>query len=149
MSRARLPSQASPRGPASRLRHWLATLWRAAAGRAAERALTLLKEHLSPSQRRQYERDGAFEVIGGRSGTRYRIHHGHQMNIEQLDGTGRRVRLLCFAPKGRLAIGDIMLAQKLALELYEEDAILTANKIAVSTMLQSPPRRAIPPRRPC
>ena len=48
MSRARLPSQASPRGPASRLRHWLATLWRAAAGRAAERALTLLKEHLSP-----------------------------------------------------------------------------------------------------
>jgi len=37
----------------------------------------------------------------------------------------------------------------LALELYEEDAILAANKIAVSTMLQSPPRRAIPPRRPC
>ena len=91
---------------------------------------------------------GAFDVIGGRSGTRYRIHHGYQMNIEQLDWAGRRVRLLCFAPKGRLAIGDIMLAQKLALELYEEDAILAANKIAVSTMLQSPPRRGIPPRRP-
>ena len=149
MSRACLPSQASPRGWTSRLRRWLATFWKAAAGLAEQRALALLKEHLSPWQRQQYERDGTFDVIGGRSGTRYRIHHGYQMNIEQLDGAGRRVRLLCFAPRGRLAIGDIMLAQKLALELYEEDALLSANKIAVSTMLQSPPRRAIPPRRPC
>ena len=148
MSRACLPSQASPRRLCSRLRHWLATFWKAAAGLAEERALTLLKEHLSPWQRRQYERDATFDVIGGRSGTRYRIHHGYQMNIEQLDAAGRRVRLLCFAPKGRLAIGDIMLAQKLALELYEEDALLAANKIAVSTMLQSPPRRATPPRWP-
>jgi hypothetical protein len=31
-------------------------------------------------------------------------------------------------PEGRVPIGDIMLAQKMALELYENEAIRTANK---------------------
>jgi hypothetical protein len=35
--------------------------------------------------------------------------------------------MLCFAPKGYLPIGDIMLAQKIALELFEADAIKVAN----------------------
>jgi hypothetical protein len=61
-------------------------------------------------------------------GSAYRIHHGHQMNVEQLDQDGRRNRLLCFTPRGGLPVGDIMLAQKIALELFEADAISVANR---------------------
>ena len=50
------------------------------------------------------------------------------MNVEQLDQNGRRVRLLCFLPRGGLPVGDIMLAQKIALELFEADAISVANR---------------------
>jgi len=49
------------------------------------------------------------------------------MNVEQLDQDGRRARLLCFMPRGGLPVGDIMLAQKIALELFESDTISVAN----------------------
>jgi hypothetical protein len=48
------------------------------------RALTLLKEWLSPEQRACYERFRYFDVVGSDTGTRYRIHHGTQTNIEEL-----------------------------------------------------------------
>jgi hypothetical protein len=48
------------------------------------------------------------------------------MNVEQLDQNGRRTRLLCFMPRGGLPVGDIMLAQKTALELFETDAVRVA-----------------------
>ena len=49
------------------------------------------------------------------------------MNIEEL-GAGRYVtRRWCFAPEGALAIGDVMLAQKIALETFELDALAVAN----------------------
>jgi hypothetical protein len=96
------------------------------------RAIDFLNRHLSPAQLSQFERDGCFDVIGGTTGTRYRIWRGHQMNVDQLNAKGRRVRVLCFMPEGRLPIGDIMLAQKLALELFETDAIDAANKLAGS-----------------
>lgn len=51
------------------------------------------------------------------------------MNVEELDKNGRRVCLLCFVPGGRLVVGDVMLAQKLALELFELQALTVANKI--------------------
>ena len=92
------------------------------------RSIQLLKENLSPAQRQQYVRHCHFDVIGGSTGTRYRIRHGYQMNVEQLDCRGKRVRLLCFMPEGRLGVGDIMLAQKLALELFEDEAVKAANK---------------------
>jgi hypothetical protein len=38
------------------------------------------------------------------------------MNIDQFDSTGNRVCRRCFAPEGGLALGDCMLAQKIALE---------------------------------
>jgi ribulose bisphosphate carboxylase small subunit len=142
---SRSASEAPLRGLASRLRDWFWAFWEAGDALAEERALTLLKEHLSSTQREQYEREEAFDVIGGRSGSRYRISLGYHMTVEHLDRTGRRFRMLCFAPKGRLAIGDIMLAQKLALELYEEDVIVVANKIAASTILQSAAHRGVSP----
>jgi hypothetical protein len=96
--------------------------------RAQERGLQLLKENLAPPQRQQYEKYGYFDVVGGRTGKRYRIRHGRQMNIEQLDKNGRRVCGWCFYPQGSLVAGDIMLAQKVALELFETDALRIANR---------------------
>ena len=96
-----------------------------------ERAMQLLKQNLSSTQREQHERRGHFEVIGGNSGQRYRIRHGTQMNVELLDRKGRRTGMLCFMPEGRLAVGDVMLAQKIALELFEADATKIANKTPV------------------
>jgi hypothetical protein len=102
---------------------------------AQRRSIQLLKQNLSPSQREQYERRGHFEVTGGCSGYRYRIRHGHQMNVERLDKNGRRISLLCFMPEGHLAVGDIMLAQKIALELFETEAMQIANKMPPSDHL--------------
>jgi hypothetical protein len=50
------------------------------------------------------------------------------MNVEELDVDGRRVRLWCFMPEGGVPVEDIMLAQKIALELFESDALKIANK---------------------
>jgi hypothetical protein len=96
--------------------------------RAQERGLQLLKENLTVTQRRQYEKHGYFDVTGGKTGKRYRIRHGRQMNIEQLDRNGRRVCGWCFFPQGSLVSGDVMLAQKAALELFEADALRIANR---------------------
>ena len=94
---------------------------------ANERGLALLKQNLTATQLAQYEKNQYFEVIGGQTGTRYRIRHGRQMNIEELDATGKRVRGLCFLPRGNLVAGDCLLAQKNALELCESEALRVAN----------------------
>ena len=112
------------------LRQSVRDLWRslsAGALPAHERGIEFLTQNLSPAQRQQYERHAYFDVIGGETGKRYRIHHGYQMNVEQLDQDGRRARLLCFMPRGGLPVGDIMLAQKIALELFESEAVEVAN----------------------
>jgi hypothetical protein len=95
---------------------------------AQGRGIQLLKENLSPAQLKQYEKHGYFDVIGGRSRKRYRIRHGRAMNIDQLDKNGRRVCGWCFYPQGCLVAGDVMLAQKTALELFEAEALKIANK---------------------
>jgi len=96
---------------------------------AHERGMRLLKENLTPGQLQQYSRYGYFEVVGGKTGKRYRIRHGRSMNIDQLDKNGRRVCGWCFFPEGNLVTGDVMLAQKVALELFESDALKIANKM--------------------
>jgi len=93
------------------------------------RAITLLREWLSTSQREQYARSQHFDVFGSASGRRYRIYHGTQFNIEELDAEGDAVAALCFVPEGRLAVGDVMLAQKIALETNEMAALVVANRI--------------------
>jgi hypothetical protein len=60
------------------------------------------------------------------------------MNVELLDTTGRPVRWLCFMPKGKLAVGDVMLAQKLALELFESQTLEVANTFASSHLFLAP-----------
>jgi hypothetical protein len=93
-----------------------------------ERGLELLKEWLSPEQFAQYDAKSYFEVTGCHSGKRYRISHGTSMNIYELDGAGRPRVGLCFVPQGYLVAGDVMLAQKIALETDERRALRVANK---------------------
>lgn len=95
---------------------------------AQARGLQLLKDNLTPEQRESYEKNKCFDVRGGESGTTYRIRHGRQMNIEVLNGKGKRDHGLCFLPVGGLVSGDVMLAQKTALELYESEALKIANR---------------------
>lgn len=96
---------------------------------AQKKGLALLKEWLTPEQWTQYEAHRWFEVKGGSSGNRYRINHGRQMNIDELDADGRKVCGWCFLPEGQLVAGDVMLAQKIALETNEVAALKVANRI--------------------
>jgi hypothetical protein len=102
----------------------------AAERKAHERGMRLLIENLSPAQRTQYETQGYFEVTGGRTGNLCRITQDYQMNIFEIGNNGKFRRSLCFAPKGGLVLGDILLAQKFALELFESDALAVANVIS-------------------
>jgi hypothetical protein len=97
------------------------------------RGLNLLKEWLSPEQFAQYDANSYFEVTGCQSGKRYRISHGISMNVYELDGAGRPSVGWCFTPKGYLVAGDVMLAQKIALETDERGALAVANKFFVPT----------------
>jgi hypothetical protein len=101
-------------------------------GSTKARGLTLLKEWLSPKQRACYERFRYFDVLGSDTGTRYRIHHGTQTNIEELTATGQRVCKWCFVPEGNLVAADVMLAQKIALETSERGALSVAHRSFVS-----------------
>jgi hypothetical protein len=105
---------------------------RARYGEREARGLKLLKEWLSPEQLALYETKSYFEVTGCHSGKRYRITHASSMNIHELDDTGRPRVGWCFAPQGNLVAGDIMLAQKIALETDEGDALTVANKFLLS-----------------
>jgi hypothetical protein len=90
------------------------------------RGLALLKNWLSPAQLQSYEKHQYFDVTGSDSGLSYRIHHGKQANIEQLDSTGKAVCAWCFVPEGDLVPGDVMLAQKIGLENNERAALAVA-----------------------
>jgi hypothetical protein len=111
---------------------------RIAAREAHARGLRLLEENLSPTQRDQYKRCGYFDVVGGETGGRYRIRYGFEMNVELLDTKGSVVRSLCFMPEGELAVGDLMLAQKLALELFESQTLEVANSFSSAHPLFGP-----------
>jgi len=102
-------------------------------GKQEARGLELLKEWLSPEQFAEYDANSYFEVTGCHSGKRYRISHGTSMNIHELDGAGHPCVGWCFAPKGHLVAGDVMLAQKIALETDERRALAVANKFFVQT----------------
>ncbi len=99
---------------------------------AEARGLRLLRENLSPAQREQHERYGCFDVRGGDTGRHYRIKNGFQLNVELLDSKGRTTAVFCFMPAGSLVAGDVMLAQKLALELFESDTLKIANKFSIN-----------------
>ena len=92
------------------------------------RSLRLLRAWLSPAQRAHFAEKGYFEVIGGDTGKRYRIYPGAGMNVLEVDQKGRPRIGFCFMPQGELPIGDVMLAQKIALENRENSALAVANQ---------------------
>lgn len=91
------------------------------------RALQLLRSWLSLQQRLEFERKGYFDVVGCDTGKRYRIRRGTSGNVNELDEYGRLGIGWCFVPVGGLVEGDVMLAQKIALETDEERALSIAN----------------------
>lgn len=95
------------------------------------RGLRLMRDWLSPDQREQFDGSGHFEVVGCDSGKRYRIYYGIvPPNVYEIDGAGRPKMGLCFMPLGRLVTGDVILAQKIALETDEHSALKVANRIS-------------------
>lgn len=92
------------------------------------RSLRLLREWLSSAQRTQLAEKGYFEVVGGETSKRYRIHAGTATNVCEVDERGRAKLGLCFLPLGELPIGDVMLSQKIALESCESCALAVARR---------------------
>jgi len=86
------------------------------------RGIMLLREWLSPVQRAQFDASRFFEVIGCESRKRYRIFYGIAGNIYEVGDDNRLVVSWCFVPSGELVAGDVMLAQKIALETGERGA---------------------------
>jgi hypothetical protein len=101
------------------------------------RALRLLRSWLSPEQLAQLETSGYFDVIGGTSGRKYRIKFGVCANILEFDGRGEPKAGWCFVPESTLVPGDVMLAQKIALETCEREALAVANKFGPPVSLRA------------
>jgi hypothetical protein len=109
---------------------------------AEKRSQHLLRSLLSPEQLRQYDTFGYFMVVGCDTGRCYRISRGRAFNIHELDADAREHCTWCFAPYG-VATGDINLAQKIALENFENRALRVANRCSASTW-HSVPRPSEP-----
>jgi hypothetical protein len=92
------------------------------------RGRRLLRRWLSQEQRAQFDAEGFFDVVGCNTGKRYRIHYGQSANIREIDEAGNPKMGWCFVPKGYLVPGDVMLAQKIALETDELAALAVANR---------------------
>jgi hypothetical protein len=107
------------------------------------RGITLLREWLSPMQRAQFDASKSFDVVGCDSGRRYRILYGKVTNVHEIDDAGQPVTGWCFIPSEHLVAGDVMLAQKIALETNERATLAVANRFNVQV-----PRRTYADARP-
>jgi|SRR5580693_6799041 hypothetical protein len=96
--------------------------------RPETRGLQLMRNWLSAEQRAQFDRFGYFDVRGSVSGKKYRIHFGVSANIQEIGDDGKAFCGWCFAPDRHLVPGDVMLAQKIALETSECTALAIANQ---------------------
>lgn len=94
------------------------------------RSRRLFRDWLSPDQRAQFDAEGCFEATGSHTGRRYRVHYGTVSNVVRLDEAGQPETGWCFIPQGALAAGDVMLAQKIALETDEMAALALANRFS-------------------
>ena len=115
--------------PAVRMRiHALRQLYRKALAENTSdaRGLRLMRRWLSPHQRAEFDDKGTFEVVGCDSGKRYRIYRGTAQNVFEIDDAGQPKICWCFMPSGELVAGDVMLAQKIALEANESGALAVA-----------------------
>lgn len=88
------------------------------------RSLRLMCRWLSGAQARQFARRRHFDVVGSHTGRRYRITIGTSANVHELDSFENSVARWCFVPDESLPAGDVMLAQKIALENDELSALV-------------------------
>ena len=100
-----------------------------------------MSQWLSSEQRADFDRSGCFEVVGCHRGKRYRIYRGTAQNVFEIDDAGELKLGLCFIPSGELVAGDVMLAQKIALETDESGALAVANRFLPRGQLARTPRR--------
>ena len=105
------------------------------------RALRLLRQWLQPKQLSQFDALSSFDVVGCHTARRYRIYYSTSQNVEMLDEFGRSVERFCFIPDGDLAPGDVMLAQKIALETDELAALGVANRLPIYSVAPTRDRR--------
>jgi hypothetical protein len=77
--------------------------------------LRLVRHWLSPNQRAELDDS-------------YRIYRGTTSNVFEIDDAGRPKVCWCFMPLGDLVAGDVMLAQKIALETNENAALAVAKR---------------------
>lgn len=98
---------------------------------ASQRAEQLLLSHLTPEQRRTFEQNKWFVVEGGKSKRKYRIRNSGSLvaNIDVLDGD-KVAHRLCGHVNSRASVplADHLLAQKVMLELAEDDFLRLANR---------------------
>jgi hypothetical protein len=94
------------------------------------RGRRLLRRWLSAEQLAQFDARSFFDVIGCHTAKRYRIYYANVANVEEIDKVGRPIMRYCFIPKGGLVPGDVVLAQKIALETDELAALAVANRFA-------------------
>ena len=107
--------------------------WEYSSGRSEEaeaRGLKLLEENLNKQQLASWRKKKSFLVIGGQSGDQYEIRSGYQRNVFRIEKSGKR-KGLCFLPAGNLCIGDTLLAQKIGIELHEEEILRVAIPFSV------------------
>jgi hypothetical protein len=100
---------------------------------ADSRGRRLLLENLTETQKQSLARNGYFEVRGHHTDRLYRIGFSGSMNIVCPEAAVH-ARLMCFVPDGGLVIGDTLLAQKLALETHEQEALRVANVFTLLPM---------------
>jgi hypothetical protein len=110
--------------------------WCARPGKREIRGRQLLREWLSLEQLKQYEEHNWFEVTGCHTRNKYRISTGTQRNVYELDLDGRPRVGWCFMPSISLVTGDVMLAQKIALETDEHGALAVANRFRLNSFEQ-------------
>jgi len=99
---------------------------------AQQRALDLLRKWLSPAQLKEFDESRCFHVIGCDSGQRYLVTLGVVQNVFTVNERDEKLIGHCFGPSGHLAAGDVMLAQKIALETMETEALRVANTFMVT-----------------
>jgi len=93
---------------------------------AAARAEALLHSCLNEEQRDMLRSQRKFRVVSN-LGNIFEIREGRMHNIYKLDMQGKPIENWCVLPRGELAQGDAMLAQKLWLETDEIETERCAN----------------------
>jgi hypothetical protein len=84
--------------------------------RAKRRSLTLMLSLLTPEQRQEFRAFRHFHVIGGSTGTLYRIRVASFANMDIVGPNGRTMYRLCAHPAGDVPVYDVMAAQLLHLQ---------------------------------